>query len=441
MKNDSHDRGRNNAARGTTRLVDYIPDASRRSFLQAAMTTGIAAPAAIAALSTPAAARKEGLVAAVPGSTASKRTGLIVRDFSDPYLELLRLLREGAEIEHAVMLQYLYCAFSVKDSYQSLIGFGAPSASNILGVAIQEMQHMGAVNRFLVALGGSPHVDRQDFPYEPDIYPFPFALEPISRASVAKYAYLEGPAEVFAAGADRSPEDERFSSQVLADMGGIDRPNHVGSLYRQILDLFEEASTRPGFPLAPAEVEAWVEGLHAVMEEGEHDHFLFFRELYEGRHSAFANAGVDNVWDLHKDHEAYPGIELAHSPTGFVGHPNQIESEDALAIAWLGNLHYWTSLCCLDYSYRYDHQGAMQASVAQMMSGLWPLAAELPKYGVGMPFDPLSMGYAPGASREQSRAFTIAMAKEAQEFARGIEHLLPARYQDGADAVAEMMEA
>lgn len=443
MHQDDRDQRHVSTARGTARLVDSIPDKSRRSFLKIAMANGVAAPVALASLggATAAAAQTAHGMGGTHNAAAAKRTGLIVRDFSDPYLELMRLLREGAEIEHAVMLQYLYAAFSVKDQYQRLIGFGNPTADNILGVAVQEMQHMGAVNRFLIALGGSPHVARQDFPYEPDIYPFPFMLEPLSRKAVAKYAYLEGPAAIFQAGSERSREDELFGYQVLADIGDMPRPNHVGSLYRNILDLFDEAATRPGFPLSPAQVEKWKAGLHAVMEEGEHDHFNFFRELHQGRHPAFANIGVDNVWDLPTDHEAYPAHQLARTPTAFIGHRNQIENEDAQAIAWLGNLHYWVSLCLLDYSYRYDSKDAWDLSVAQMMSGLWPLAAELPKYGVGMPFDALSMGYAPGTGKEQSRQFTLALAREAQEFSRTIERLLPARYQDNADGVFDLLGA
>jgi hypothetical protein len=53
--------------------------------------------------------------ASAPG-TALHEGGIrnrIVRDFSDPYIELLRLLNVAGEIEHALMIQYLYAAFSV----------------------------------------------------------------------------------------------------------------------------------------------------------------------------------------------------------------------------------------------------------------------------------------------------------------------------------------
>jgi hypothetical protein len=67
----------------------------------------------------------------------------IVQEFADPWLELVRLLREAAEVEHALMVQYLYAAFSVKPNYAELVGYGAPGTNNLLGVAIQEMQHLG----------------------------------------------------------------------------------------------------------------------------------------------------------------------------------------------------------------------------------------------------------------------------------------------------------
>ena len=89
----------------------------------------------------------------------------IVRDFEDPYLEPLRLLREAAEIEYALMVEYLYAAFTVRPEYgEKLQGATSASARNLMGVAIQEMKHLGAVNRLLVALGATPCMERQDFP-------------------------------------------------------------------------------------------------------------------------------------------------------------------------------------------------------------------------------------------------------------------------------------
>jgi len=54
----------------------------------------------------------------------------IVRDFQDPYLELVRLVREATEIEHALLVQYLYASFSVKSRYQAVIGTGGGENEN-----------------------------------------------------------------------------------------------------------------------------------------------------------------------------------------------------------------------------------------------------------------------------------------------------------------------
>jgi len=445
MKQDDHAQSQANVSRSTSRIVESIPDKGRRSFLQAALAHGIAAPVALASFGSAKAMAAQGKPAnpessAAPNASAGNRAGIIIRDFSDPYLELLRLLREATEIEHSLMLQYLYCAFSIKPGYQPLIGAGAPTATNLLGVAVQEMHHLGAVNRLLVALGSGPHLDRQDFPYQPDIYPFPFTLEPGSRRSVAKYVYTEGTAAIFDENGQRSPEDEQFRTRVLSDIGSLNRPNHVGSLYRHVLDLLSEASGKPGFPLTPTEVEQWRSDLTAIMHEGEHDHFEFFRQVYESRHPAFANSGVNNVWDLEPGHEAYPAHPLPENPTAYVGHPNQIASQDALGIAWLSNLHYWLSLFCLDFGYRHADKNVRGLATSQMMTALMPLATELPKHGAGVPFDTLTMGYAVGTDKEHTRRIILALAGEAKAFARTIEAQLPARYdQNNTKAVFELL--
>ena len=119
-------------------------------------------------------------------------TVIIVRDFEEPYFELMRLLREASEIEHALAVQYIYAGLSLRDKYRDLQQMRAPvtnylsNTTTFIGVAVQEMQHPREVNQFLVALRGRPNLMRQDCPWEPDIYPFEFNLEPLSQLSVAK---------------------------------------------------------------------------------------------------------------------------------------------------------------------------------------------------------------------------------------------------------------
>src|SRR5690606_3096104 len=95
-------------------------------------------------------------MAAGPGSALAKKThrfSPIQRYFDDPYLELIRLLKEGSEIEQDLMIQYLYCAYALKPEYAELVGIPAPNATSLMGIIIEEMQHLRGVNQLLVELG------------------------------------------------------------------------------------------------------------------------------------------------------------------------------------------------------------------------------------------------------------------------------------------------
>jgi hypothetical protein len=430
--------------RHKARLTDSIADRDRRAFLRLAVAQGVAAPVALAVLDgeaiaaepdpagpTPAAKNRKGamrLSAATPGEQHA--AGAIVRDFADPYLELLRLLREAAEVEHALMLQYLYCAFSLREPYSDLAGYGEATAESMIGVAIQEMQHLSAVNRLLVALGSCPHLDRQDFPYEPDIYPFVFQLEPLSKPALAKYVFTEAPAEALALELATDAEDRAFRESIHDMLGTEQRTNHVGSLYRSVLDVLGEVAAMPDAPITAADAARWQEDLRRIMDEGEDDHFKFFRNTFEARLEVF---GQDReAWSRTPEDPRYPAHAVGLNPTAYIGHPNQIAEPSGLLLGWLGDLHYWMALSTLDYGYRMNDDVAVDHAVVQMTATIWPLAQELPRHRTGLPFDPLSMGYALGANPTQTRRIIASFGKEALAFARHVEHRLPEGYDTSA---------
>jgi hypothetical protein len=231
--------------RGEAEPVAGLLTPTRRVFLTMTAAQGIALPAACGVLfnSASAAPARAAEPAQPSASSSGHKGGLrpepavdgtrarIVRDFAHPRLELIRLLHEAAEIEHALMAQYLYAAFSLKPEYDLVRGVGVPSSEDLVGVAIQEMQHLGEVNRIMVQLGAAPHLGRQDFPYEPDLYPFPFHLEPLSRHSLAKYVFTEAPENAFDSRFAGSEDDLRVLAELRAELGTDARPNHVGTLY------------------------------------------------------------------------------------------------------------------------------------------------------------------------------------------------------------------
>jgi hypothetical protein len=140
------------------------------------------------------------------------------------------LLESAAEIEHALMVQYLYAAYSLKssdevsDPAQSLVLDDESPDSwprTLLGIAREEMGHLITVQNLLLALGLPPNLEREDFPPRKDLYPFALHLEPVSQRSLAKYVVAEAPV-------DASDIDDIINVAQGPAAAGI---NHVGVLY------------------------------------------------------------------------------------------------------------------------------------------------------------------------------------------------------------------
>ena len=405
---------------------DGLEQAERRAFLQALRSHGITLSATCLLTGTGAFAAD----AATPTGPTSERptptlaVGHIVRDFADAYVELIRLLREASEVEHALMAQYLYGAFSLKPAYASIAGYGSPNSNDLLGVAIQEMQHLGQVNALLMALDASPHLIRQDFPYQQDIYPFEFNLEPLTQVSLAKYVYTEAPVNGLKRSKVSSPSDHQFLDQLDRVLGGSTRPNHVGSLYDRIIQTLQEYIRTT--PKRSAELKPWIAKLEEIKREGEDNHFLFFKSLFLGTHEGFK--GHKNIWSLAPNDPAYPSLPLAINPSAFVGHPNQIKDPLALSLAWLGNLHYWTILLLTDAAYSDADHTYIDLAKQQMMGPFLSLARHLPALGVGMPCEPLSTGYAPCRTTAARLRFVSSMVGESNQLAQQLKDRLPADY-------------
>jgi hypothetical protein len=105
------------------------------------------------------------------------------------------LLHIAAEIEHLLMVQYLYAAYSlggdkVPEAQQAKV---RRWQETILGIAKEEMAHFISVQNILRLIGGPLNLDRNDYPWDAPFYPFQFSLEPLSRASLARYIVTESP--------------------------------------------------------------------------------------------------------------------------------------------------------------------------------------------------------------------------------------------------------
>lgn len=114
--------------------------------------------------------------------------------------DLLYLLAQASEIEHSLAVQYLYAAFSLKTRREAGISDDQAAVvekwrSSIIGIAIQEMLHLGLVCNLLTAIGGAPYLRRANFP-QGKMYStlgLDFRLAGVSEKTIKRFCCFELP--------------------------------------------------------------------------------------------------------------------------------------------------------------------------------------------------------------------------------------------------------
>src|SRR5437764_2361124 len=114
--------------------------------------------------------------------------------------ELIYMLCEASELEHMIMCEYLFAAFSLKhDVSEGLTAAQVEAVRRweriISGVATQEMLHLALASNLLTAIGASPHLSRPNLPQRARYYPpgVQLALLPFSEQALQHFIYLERP--------------------------------------------------------------------------------------------------------------------------------------------------------------------------------------------------------------------------------------------------------
>jgi len=171
---------------------------------------------------------------------------------------LIQLLHIASEIEHALMVQYLYAAYSLNDERRNLSPAERDKIAQwrklILSVAKEEMGHLLTVQNVLCLLGGQMELVRENYPFDSAFYPFPFRLERLSLGSLACYVYAEM--------GEMLPHDlafvdrvcklvqshlsgrEKGRSRKLKDLRGSNA-HQVAKLYQKISDILEDPERIP----------------------------------------------------------------------------------------------------------------------------------------------------------------------------------------------------
>jgi CDGSH-type Zn-finger protein len=168
---------------------------------------------------------------------------------------LIYMLCSAAELEHALMCEYLFAAFTLKRSVDEGLTEEQLAAverwrSVLLLVAKQEMLHL-AINCNLVnSLGASPHLSRPNLPQPAKHYPpgVILTLLPFGETALRHFIYLERPE-----GMDFDDAEGLAALDGAAPVMGEDEiaPHlqefaTVGHLYRSIEDGFRHIAATMG---------------------------------------------------------------------------------------------------------------------------------------------------------------------------------------------------
>jgi hypothetical protein len=114
--------------------------------------------------------------------------------------DLLYLLSQAAELEHSLACQYLFTAFSLKESIDEEISPAQLTKINrwrktINKISVQEMLHLAIASNLLTAIGGAPYFRRANFPQAKTYssLKLQFILAPFNETTLNRYICFELP--------------------------------------------------------------------------------------------------------------------------------------------------------------------------------------------------------------------------------------------------------
>lgn len=162
--------------------------------------------------------------------------------------KLERLLHAAAELEHALLLEYLYAGYTVKrpgaddlTPEQEVVLNGW--RTNLFLIARQEMEHLGMVNNMLNAIGVKPTFERPAFPVPADQMPegLPLELRRLDHAALETFILWERPRAPDAAEAVEASPRLRGAAPLLRGAGRRAPTDYtIYTLYMEVLDAFDK---------------------------------------------------------------------------------------------------------------------------------------------------------------------------------------------------------
>jgi Ferritin-like len=179
------------------------------------------------------------------------------------------MLCQAAELEHGIMCQYLFAAFSLKQNTdEGLTSEELEAVSRwrhaVAHVATEEMLHLALVQNVLSAIGAAPHLTRPNLPAPAHHYPAAVSLTlvPFGEQALQHFLYLERPEGMALEGAKGIDAPVHDAVPLMAEGDIVPQLQDfatIGHLYRSIehglahlADKFGERNLFVGPPRAQA---------------------------------------------------------------------------------------------------------------------------------------------------------------------------------------------
>lgn len=158
----------------------------------------------------------------------------VVTDAKDPKEEVICLLQLAAEIEHLLLIQYLYTGYSIDESDNEI-------QFSLMKIAIQEMGHLLGVQNLLLRIGGIEelHLHKSKIRTKIEFHLLPFTLEPLTQWLLAKYVAVEAPIDVIL----QDPKIQKIRELAIEKAGVSFNP--VGGIYEKIFWILQKDDTVP----------------------------------------------------------------------------------------------------------------------------------------------------------------------------------------------------
>ena len=258
----------------------------------------------------------------------------------------------GSEIEHALMVQYLYAAYSLKPAYAACEAPRPrprpPARRRDPGDATPGEGQPDARRTRQRA----PNLVRQGLPLRVRHLPIPAEPRAADADRLAKYVYTEAPADAL----DRDnpdnadPATQAFLDRLDAALGGVRAQPPRQPLRARSSHARNEviaAATARVCPICPAGPRCSTRS-RARAKTGA----LRVLPRRVPRHAQRRSAAI-RTSGRRRAHARLPVVDLALNPSAFEGHPNQItDAADGGASRGSSDLHYWLVLGLLDLGYR-----------------------------------------------------------------------------------------